>query len=83
MQILKIFMYTIHVIASIVLVALVVMQSSKSEGLGAVGGGGSGPSMRGRAGMEEKLGEYTRYAAIAFMVLSALLYMFATKFGWT
>jgi preprotein translocase subunit SecG len=82
MMVLKFLLYGSHAIASIILIALVVMQSSKSEGLGAVSGGGSGPSLRGRAGTDEKLAEYTKYAATAFMVLSAVLYIVATKFHW-
>jgi protein translocase SecG subunit len=81
MDILKFLMYGLHFMVSVILIALVVSQTSKAEGLGAVGGS-SGPSLRGRAGVEEKLAEYTRYAAFAFMVLSALLFMLATKFGW-
>ena len=79
----KIIVYLLHFLVSIVLIGLVVSQTSKSEGLGIVGGGGSGPSLRGRAGAEEKLAEYTRYAAIVFMILSAIVYMLATKFHWS
>jgi len=82
MTFLKILLYGSHFIASIVLIALVVSQSSKSEGLGAVSGGASAPSLRGRAGTDEKLAQYTRYAATAFMVLSALLFIVATKYHW-
>ena len=82
MAVLKFLMYGAHFLVSLILIALVVSQTSKSEGLGAVAGGSSGPSLRGRAGVDEKLAEYTKYAAIAFMVLSALLYILATKFGW-
>ena len=80
MQALRIILLVLHALVSILLVALVVSQTSKSEGLGAVGGA-SGPSMRGRAGLDEKLSEYTRYAAGAFMLLSVILYMLNQKFG--
>jgi preprotein translocase subunit SecG len=82
MEIVKIILYLSHFIVSVGLIALVVSQSSKSEGLGAVGGGSSGPTQRGRAGTDEKLAEYTRYVAAGFMILSALLYIMATKFNW-
>jgi protein translocase SecG subunit len=81
MVVLKVLMYGAHFIVSVILIGLVVSQASKSEGLGAVSGTSS-PSLRGRAGVDEKLAEYTRYAAVAFMVLSAILYILATKFGW-
>ena len=81
MVFLKFLLYGSHFIVSLILIALVVSQTSKSEGLGAVSGTSS-PSLRGRAGMDEKLSEYTRYTAVAFLILSVLLYIFATKFGW-
>ena len=80
MQAIRIVLLILFFIVSVVLIALVVSQSSKSEGLGAVGGS-SGPSLRGRAGMDEKLSEYTRYAAFAFMGLAIALYLMAQKFG--
>jgi protein translocase SecG subunit len=83
MQVLKILMYGLHAIISISLVVLVMMQTHKAEGLGAVGGGGSQPSLRGRAGVEEKLSEYTRYLAIAFMIMSTILFIMAERFGWS
>jgi protein translocase SecG subunit len=81
MDVLRVVLSVLHIIASVILVGLVVSQTSKHEGLGAVGGS-SGPSLRGRAGVEEQLATYTKYVAVAFLVLSALLYMFAMKFGW-
>jgi protein translocase SecG subunit len=82
MGVFKFFMYSIHFIVAVILIVLVASQTSRHEGLGAVGGGASS-SMRGRAGIDEQLQVYTRYAALAFMVLSALLYLFAMKFNWT
>lgn len=81
MDVLKFLMYAVHFIVSIALIVLVMSQTSRHEGLGAVGGTSS-PTMRGRAGVDEQLQTYTRYVAVAFMVLSALLYMFAMKFHW-
>jgi protein translocase SecG subunit len=82
MTVFKFFMYGIHFLVSIILIALVISQTSKHEGLGVVGGS-SGPSLRGRAGLEEQLSTYTKYAAALFMVLSAALFILAKKFGWT
>lgn len=81
MVFLKVLLYGAHFLVSLLLIGLVMSQTSKSEGLGAVSGS-SAPSLRGRAGVDEKLSEYTRYTAIAFLILSVLLYIFATKFGW-
>ena len=81
-QVLKFVMYGLHTISALVLIGLVVSQTSRHEGLGAVGGS-STPSMRGRAGVEEKLAEYTKYTAIAFMILSLLLYLLGHRFHWT
>ena len=81
MDVLKFLMYGLHFIVSIVLIALVVSQHHRSEGLGAMGGSSGAPT-RGRAGMEEQLATYTKYTAFAFMVLSALLYMLSMKFNW-
>jgi protein translocase SecG subunit len=82
MQVLKFLMYGVHALISISLIVLVMMQTHKAEGLGAVGGG-STPSLRGRAGVEEKLSEYTRYLAIAFMIMSTILFILAERFGWS
>jgi len=81
MDALKVVMYLVHFLVSLALIVLVISQTSRHEGLGAVGGS-SAPSMRGRAGVDEQLQTYTKYAAVAFMVMSALLDMMATKFNW-
>ena len=82
MEFFKYLLYFVHAVSCLLLIALVVMQTSKAEGLGAVGGS-SGPSLRGRAGFEEQLSQYTKYSAFAFMGLSALLYILAQKFHWS
>lgn len=82
MDALRVILLVLHGLVSVVLIVLVVSQTARSEGLGAVGGSsGSGPSLRGRAGLDEKLSEYTRYAAFTFMILSLVLYLLAQKFG--
>ena len=75
-------MYIIQFISAIGLIALVVSQTDRSEGLGAVGGSSSAPAQRGRAGMDEKLNEYTKYVAFAFLALSLLLYILNLKYHW-
>ena len=82
MEILKYVLWILHALISIGLVVLVAVQTNRSEGLGAMGGSSSGAAQRGRAGIEEQLATYTRYTAIAFLVLSTLLYLLSLKFGW-
>ena len=81
-QVLKFFLYGLQFVAGISVIVLVMLQTNRSEGLGAVGGSSS-PTLRGRAGVEEKLAEWTRYAAGGFMFLSTLLYLAASKFHWS
>ena len=81
MDFFKIVMYGLQFISSISLIVLVVSQTSRHEGLGAVGGK-SAPSMRGRAGIDEQLQQWTKYAAISFLILSLFLFLFARKFHW-
>lgn len=81
MTALKIIMYGTHFLVSLLLIILVVSQTNRSEGLGVVGGSSSTPT-RGRAGLDEQLNTYTKWVAIAFMVLSALLYILALKYHW-
>ena len=82
MEALKWLMYGLQFLSSAALIALVVSQTSRHEGLGAVGGQ-SAPSMRGRAGVDEQLQVWTKYAAFAFMILSLLLFLMGRKFGWS
>ena len=83
MEVLRWVLQFLHFIVSIGLMLLVASQTSRHEGLGAVGGGTSSPVQRGRQGMEEQLITYTKYTAVAFMALSLLLYVLGRKFGWT
>jgi protein translocase SecG subunit len=80
MHVVRIILLVLFLLVSVTLIALVVSQTSKHEGLGAVGGS-SGPSLRGRAGLDEKLSEYTKYCAFAFMALAVVLYLLNQKFG--
>ena len=80
MHVFRIILLMLFLLVSVTLIALVVSQTSRSEGLGSVGGS-SGPSLRGRAGLDEKLSEYTKYCAFAFMVLAVVLYLLNQKFG--
>lgn len=72
----------IQVLLSLGLIAIVVAQSSRSEGLGAVGGG-STPTPRGRQGAEEQLAFFTKWIAGAWMVICLLQYLLSQKYGWS
>ena len=77
---LKWLVYGAHFIVSIALIALVISQTTKHEGLGGtIGGSSSSTSFRGRPGLEEQLSRYTGYAATAFMFLSLLVFMLVEK----
>lgn len=56
------------------LIASVLSQTSKNEGLGGMLGGGSTQSVfRGKKSFEEKLGTITNYLAVTFIVLSMMI----------
>lgn len=81
MDVLKVLLYVAQFLVAVSLIVLVVLQTSRHEGLGVVGGGSSGPT-RGRAGIDERMSEWTRYCAIAFMVLTTILYVLGQRLGW-
>jgi protein translocase SecG subunit len=67
---------------SLGLIALVISQTHKAEGLGsAVGGASQGSSFRGRAGHEEILSKYTAWLAVAFMTVSLLSFVLESRLG--
>lgn len=62
------------VIVSIVLTAVVMLQSGKSSGLGAIAGGAETFLSKNKAkSMDAKLARWTKYVAILFMVLVLVL----------
>lgn len=62
----------LQVISAIVLIGVIMSQATKSEGLtGTIGG--KAESAFAKPGFEEKLGEITKWAAISFMVMSAIV----------
>jgi len=65
---------------SIGLIALVISQTHKAEGLGtAVGGASQGGGFRGRAGHEDIINKYTAWLAVAFMAISLLSFVLAER----
>jgi preprotein translocase subunit SecG len=65
-------------IASIALVVLMAVQTTKTEGLSGTIGGRAESAYRGRLGLSEQLARLTTFVAVAFIVLS-ILYFFITK----
>lgn len=59
------------------LVVLVLVQTSKSEGLSGTLGGATQSIFRGKRSFEEKLNQITAYVATAFIVGSILISLFA------
>ncbi|MCC6445307.1 MAG: preprotein translocase subunit SecG [Armatimonadetes bacterium] len=79
MQIVKILLMTIQTVAAIGLIAVVMSQTTKSEGLSGTIGGKTSASWRGKPGLEEKLDQFTKILAWAFMIASALVYIVSSK----
>lgn len=67
------FLMIVQFIVCIGLIAAVVMQESKGEGLGSIGGGGGRMFFNQRKGSEEVLEVATTYLAVGFLVLSVVL----------
>ena len=68
----KLLFVILQMISAIVLIGIVMSQATKSEGLTGTIGGKAESAFRGKPGLDEKLGEITKWSAIAFMVMSAL-----------
>ena len=69
----KMLLVGIQVVAAIGMVIVILMQTTKSEGLTGTIGGKASTTFRGKPGSDEKLGNYTRWTAITFMVASVLV----------
>lgn len=66
-------LYTIYLANCAVLIFFILIQQTKGGGLaGAFGGGGGSDTFFGYTSMQ-KIGHYTIYAAVSFMVLSLLI----------
>lgn len=58
------------VIVAVILTAVVMLQSGKSDGLGAIAGGGDTFLAKNKAkSMDAKLSRWTKYVAVVFIVL--------------
>ncbi len=72
------FFMVLQMISALVLIGIVMSQATKSEGLtGTIGGKAESSIFQGKPGLEERLGEITKWAAITFLVMSAIVaYLF-------
>lgn len=67
----------LQILSALLLIGIIMSQATKSEGLTGTIGGKSESAFQGKPGFEERLDEYTKWAAITFMVMSAVLaYLF-------
>jgi protein translocase SecG subunit len=73
--------FGIYFLLCVGLIALVVSQTTKHEGLGGTIGGSANSSFRGRPGVEETLSRYTGWAATAFFIMSLVMYVLVEKWG--
>ncbi len=71
------FFLVLQLISAVALIAIVMSQATKSEGLTGTIGGKAESAFQGKRGLEERLDEITKWSAITFMAMSALVaYMF-------
>ena len=63
----------IQLLTALILIAVVMSQTTKHEGMGGTIGGKAVSTFRGKAGFEEQLQKYTMYAAVAFFIASLLV----------
>lgn len=73
------FIAIVHVLTALALIALVLLQDSKSDGLGGAFGGGGSNSILGATGGATLAQKITRGAAIVFALTSIGLTMTANK----
>lgn len=64
--------YAIYVLNCVILIFFVLLQQTKGGGLAGAFGGGGGDTLFGYTSMQ-KIGHYTIYAAVSFMLLSLLI----------
>ena len=78
MEVLKIILTVLEVIASVVLVVVVLMQSGKESGLsGAISGNSdSYMSKSGKGGLDKLLAKSTKWVALVLIVLTLALSLF-------
>jgi preprotein translocase subunit SecG len=69
----KHFFVALQMVSAVALIAIVMSQATKSEGLTGTIGGKAESAFQGKPGFEDRLEEITKWAAITFMVMSAIV----------
>ena len=69
----NIFLVVVHVVVSIALIMIVLLQTGKGADMGAAFGGGASQTLFGTTGASTFLGKLTTIAAIVFMLTSLTL----------
>ncbi len=67
------FFVILQMVSALALIGIVMSQATKSEGLTGTIGGKAESAFQGKPGIEERLGEITKWSAITFMVMSAVV----------
>jgi preprotein translocase subunit SecG len=67
------FFTALQMVSALALIAIVMSQATKSEGLSGTIGGKSESAFQGKPGFDERLTEITKWAAVFFMVTSAIV----------
>ena len=71
MEVVKIILTVLEVIASLALIVVVLLQSGKEEGLGAISGNSdSYMSRNGTSSLDQKLAAATKWVALAWILLT-------------
>lgn len=69
----------LHIVVSLLLIIIVLLQSGKSADLAGAFGGGGSQSAFGPRGVATILSKITTFLAVGFMITSLLLYIVATN----
>ena len=78
MEVVKIILTVFEVIASLALIVVVMMQSGKEAGLGAISGNSdSYMSKNGKGGMDKMLASATKWVALVWVLLTLVLALMA------
>ncbi len=78
MEVVKIILTVFEVIASLALIVVVMMQSGKEAGLGAIAGNSdSYMSKNGMGGLDKLLASATKWVALAWVLLTLVLALMA------
>ena len=74
MEAIKIILTVLVVIASVVMTAVVLLQSGKEAGLGAIAGNSNSYMNKSKmGGLDKKLAKITKWVALAWIVLTLIL----------